>query len=514
MILLLALACTPDETVTWHADVRPVVEANCASCHTQDGGIGGFGLTDLDQVMRVSGPVVDAVETRRMPPWGMDGDCREVPSSVALSEHDVALFTAWSEAGFPEGDPADYVPPATPEVVELSDPDLVLELDVPADVDPTFDDDYRCFAVGEPLADDLFITATRTLPTNLTVAHHALVFALPASDQAGLQALADEDPRPGWACFGDAGLGDAPATIDGWVPGTIAAPFGPGVAMRIPAGSQLVLQMHYNTLLIDEAATDSPTVELWTLPEGELPDQLLVSYPIANTGFRVEPGETGVQVTATQRVPADAQIVGTGPHMHLLGQSLETTLIRPDGSRECLSRVPVWDFDWQYSYETDVGIPISIDDEVEITCTYDNPTDQALTWGDGTNDEMCLDYLAMLVPYDGGGESGVCGGYDGCAQDCADGDAFCEMACMTAQGEGCLYCGLDALFGTCTTNACATEMSALWPCLSQCADTDEAWIGCLYDTCGAEFDAYHACVDDTLAAGQCARDYADCPELL
>ena len=31
-----------------------------------------------------------------------------------------------------------------------------------------------------------------------------------------------------------------------------------------------------------------------------------------------------------------------------------------------------------------------------LTCAWDNPTDQTITWGDGTNDEMCLVYLYVV----------------------------------------------------------------------------------------------------------------------
>jgi len=34
-------------------------------------------------------------------------------------------------------------------------------------------------------------------------------------------------------------------------------------------------------------------------------------------------------------------------------------------------------------------------DVVEMTCTWDNPTGEALNWGDGTGDEMCLSIVLM-----------------------------------------------------------------------------------------------------------------------
>ena len=29
-------------------------------------------------------------------------------------------------------------------------------------------------------------------------------------------------------------------------------------------------------------------------------------------------------------------------------------------------------------------------DKVNLSCVFDNPSDQDMTWGEGTDDEMCL----------------------------------------------------------------------------------------------------------------------------
>ena len=165
----------------------------------------------------------------------------------------------------------------------------------------------------------------------------------------------------------------------------------------------------------------------------------------------------------------------------------------------------------------------SVHDEVEITCTYDNsaanqpvvdgqPREPAqVGWGDGSYDEMCLDYLALVRPYEGDGTGDTCAEYDVCKAGCAPGDGICAMSCMTASGESCLFCGLDGLFGTCVGTSCIASGLALQVCMDDCAGdkfTDQ--FECLYSDCRSEFDAYMVCAEPVLESGSCANAFPGC----
>ena len=125
VIALSLLGCRGEEPqVTWHADVRPVVEASCVSCHSE-GGSAPFVLDDWSTAKVLSAAIVDSVESRRMPPFGFDEDCREVIGSERLSEEQIALFSDWAAAGYAEGDEADFVAPDIEETEPLRPPDVV-----------------------------------------------------------------------------------------------------------------------------------------------------------------------------------------------------------------------------------------------------------------------------------------------------------------------------------------------------------------------------------------------------
>ena len=170
--------------------------------------------------------------------------------------------------------------------------------------------------------------------------------------------------------------------------------------MKVAAGSSLALQMHYNNALTKEAAPESPTIHLWTLPEGEYPASLIHTYPIAKQVLDIPANAANSKQTQAQRIGGKCCV--SSPHMHLLGTQMDTKLTRSDGSEVCLTQVDNWDFNWQlnYTHKTESPIDVSIDDLIEITCTCDNsaanqpvidgqraePRD--VTWGDGSRRDV------------------------------------------------------------------------------------------------------------------------------
>jgi hypothetical protein len=57
--------------------------------------------------------------------------------------------------------------------------------------------------------------------------------------------------------------------------------------------------------------------------------------------------------------------------------------------------VKQWDFHWQQSFffASESGLRFSAGEQVQLSCTFDNPTSSSVTWGEKTSDEMCLAYF-------------------------------------------------------------------------------------------------------------------------
>jgi hypothetical protein len=74
--------------------------------------------------------------------------------------------------------------------------------------------------------------------------------------------------------------------------------------------------------------------------------------------------------------------------MHTLGRR-----IRVETGGTCLVDVPEWDFNWQQQYQFVEPFTFAAGAPVTLTCTWSNPTDRSVRWGEGTSDEMCINFF-------------------------------------------------------------------------------------------------------------------------
>jgi len=100
----------------------------------------------------------------------------------------------------------------------------------------------------------------------------------------------------------------------------------------------------------------------------------------------------------------DVSVTSIYPHMHLLGRKIDVQLQRPRQDLEQMIRIEDWDFNWQGSYMYTEPVKAPGGSTVRLTCTYDNsvnnpknpaPEPKTVTWGEGTEDEMCLAFLGL-----------------------------------------------------------------------------------------------------------------------
>ena len=496
--------------VTWAQDVSPVIAERCVACH--ETALAPFPLATWDEVEPYAAWIVSVVDAGLMPPWPFQDDtCREVPGSLGLSAEEKALFAAWREGGYARGDgEGTTAAPASPTAPRPADARFGAEL--PFEVDPVETDPYWCAYASETFAEEVWIEGAEIALDSSAISHHGFVYAVPEPAQAAFDALDSAEPLPGFRCDGGLAMADGVTLLAGWAPGSPAwwpTAGADGTGVRVPAGSRLAVEMHYNTLALDGVTEDAPAWDLW-IAESR-PPWTQVTLPVVDLDLAIPAGAEGWTETATTRLPVDALLVGTGPHMHGLGRSVRTTLTRADGETVCLTDLDGWDFNWQFGYPTAAeGIPVSVTDTITLTCTYDNPGPGEVAWGERTDEEMCLDYLTFVVPSDPDGGEGICGDFAPCDARCEDGDAMCSLTCMAHSGEACLTCGTDAMFGDCTTSVCWQPARALGACTRACPDLDSDYADCLYTTCAEAWTDYEACWRESFEDGTCAEDHAAC----
>ena len=166
-------------------------------------------------------------------------------------------------------------------------------------------------------------------------------------------------------------------------------------------GSKVVLQMHYN-MASGEVLADQTTVDVRIEDEVESPASI---QPWADpawldgSGMRIRAGAVGKEHSFSYVLSSrtDITVHTSSLHMHKLGRTANLTIEHKSGDDECLLDIQDWDFDWQRTYVFEEPKTLYTGDTLTVRCTWDNPTDEDVNWGEGTADEMCLGTL--LVSY-------------------------------------------------------------------------------------------------------------------
>jgi cytochrome c553 len=379
--------------VTYYADVRPILARECTSCHTS-GGV-GFPLDSYEAAKPRAALLASATASRRMPPFLADnsGSCNTYSNARWLSDAEIATLASWAAAGAPEGDPT--TPPPTP-VAPVTLEGQIATLDSGFDYAPNTNvhDDYRCFVVEAPSASDYSVVGYEVAPGNIAIVHHVIVYA-PASDaDANAVRAADAaESGPGYTCYGGPGADAFPVVL--FAPGAGPTKFPSGTGVGLTGGRPLVMQIHYN--LLAGSGADRTRVDLALAQSSVAPAYIV---PVGDYRMRVAPRMESVSTSATQRIGVQIpiRVFGAFPHMHTLGRELNVTIEHADASEACLVQLPRWDFNWQMAYWYSEPITIQPTDSARITCTYDTRSrTDFVTWGEGTEDEMCLSYFYVSI---------------------------------------------------------------------------------------------------------------------
>jgi hypothetical protein len=377
-----------EPAVTWYRDVQPLLSESCHSCHADEGIT--FSLEDYTVASVMAQPIAEATAAGIMPPWPADeSDCMPLQDRRVLTDDQIALLATWAELGAPEGDPADAPTPDT-------DDDPGMEIDLWGEMadayipDESAEDDYRCFVVDPGLQEETFVSGAMVFPGSYSVVHHVILYTDP--DNAG-EALDAADDGDGYTCFGGPGF-DNTAVIGGWVPGSGGLILPEDSGLRLSAGTRIVMQMHYHP---DGSGAADQTAFALDLEESVGTEMYL--YPLADTNLSIPPGaeDHAEGWSATLNYGINLRLWGGTPHMHRLGSSIKVSVTPPDSDEQCLISIPEWDFDYQQFYRLEDAYIIENGSRLSLECIYDNPTDETVTWGDGTGDEMCLVYAMISL---------------------------------------------------------------------------------------------------------------------
>jgi len=229
-------------------------------------------------------------------------------------------------------------------------------------------------------------------------------------DTTGQAAALDAaDIDPGYTAFGGIGVNDA-KLIGIWVPGSPVLSTPAGMGIKLFAGADLVIQVHYPA--DSDAQSDSTRVNIEYAPPGftrEIAIAPALDHLITITdGPLIIPPNEVRTFHAQYTIPIPVAVTAVGPHAHLLGRSMRSWAITPAQDSVPLISIPDWDFHWQGMYEFRNPVYLPAGTVLHGEATYDNTTNNPENpndppnWvflGEGTTDEMMLFYFAYTFGF-------------------------------------------------------------------------------------------------------------------
>ncbi|MBS1851670.1 MAG: thiol-disulfide isomerase [Acidobacteria bacterium] len=345
------------------------------------------------------------VQMKMMPPWFAEPGIGHFSNDVSLTAQQVTDILAWVKAGAPVGDPHDAPPPRHwAKGWNIAEPDLVLKMPKPVTIPASGDVEYTYEIVPTHFTEDRWVRMSEFRPSSPEHVHHAVVYVrppgsswlkhAPVGEPFTASTLRDPEDRR------DA-MGTTSDLLLVYAPGSSPDEWPEGMAKFVPAGSDIVFQMHYTTN--GKATSDQTGIGL--VFAKETPQQRVMTLQLNQHGFLIPPGADDFRVQVEGTLPNDCTLLSFFPHMHLRGKRFEYDIVRNDGSVEPLLRVR-YHFHWQLSYKLAEPRLLKAGTRLRAIAWYDNsrnnphnPDPEAtVTWGDQTWQEMMVGFFDVAVP--------------------------------------------------------------------------------------------------------------------
>ena len=259
-------------TPTFYRDVLPILERHCQGCH-RAGEVGPVPLETYQQVQPLAQAVADSVVQRRMPPWFADPRIGKFQNDPSLSGDEIHTLESWAKSMATAGDPGDAPPPRKwTSGWNIPTPDVVVQMPKPVPIPAEGDVEYTYEIVPTGFREGKWVSMSEIRPTSRENVHHAVVYIRP--------------PDSGWLRHSPVGVPFTASDMTDeqdrhdthttkadillvYAPGSSPDHWPAGMAKYIPAGSDLIFQMHYTTH--GRATADQTKIGLVFAPEPPAP---------------------------------------------------------------------------------------------------------------------------------------------------------------------------------------------------------------------------------------------------
>jgi hypothetical protein len=334
---------------TFYKDVLPILQDHCQSCHRK-GEVAPMPLESYQETRPWAKAMAHAVQMRMMPPWFADPHYGRFANDTSLTDQQIAIMVAWADTGAPAGDRHEAPAPRTWNPGwNISKPDLIVQMPKPVPIPAQGEIEYTYEIVPTHFAEDRWIQMSELRPGSPAHVHHAVVYIRPP-DSDWLRNAPIAVPFTASTLNDPADRRQAHETTSDlllvYAPGSSPDQWHEGMGKFVPAGSDLVFQMHYTT----NGAVDQDQTAIGLVFARTPPAQRVITLQLNNHALIIPPGADDFRVQVQGTLPHDATLLSLFPHMHLRGKRFEYDIVHSDGTAEVLLRVN-YHFHWQLSYK-------------------------------------------------------------------------------------------------------------------------------------------------------------------
>ena len=394
---------TAEKAPTYYRDVLPLLQQHCQVCH-RAGGIAPMAFETYKETRAYAAAIENATQKRSMPPWFVEKGIGTFSNDPSLTGEEIARLAGWVKAGAPEGNLSDA--PVLRKWTgrwTIPAPDAEIKMPQPVKIPADGEIEYTYQIVPTHFAKGRWVQRSEILPGLPQNVHHAVVYIRPP-DSKWLRHAPMEEPFTASMLSTEQDRAEAMWTDSDILlvhaPGSTPDDWPVGMAKYVPAGSDLVFQMHYTSN--GKAGADETRIGL--IFAKEMPAKRVLTLQLTNDHFVIPPGAPSFRVEARGTLPNDALLLSFFPHMHLRGKEFEYNIIHKDKSIEPLLRVK-YHFHWQMTYRLAEPMELKAGTELQAVARFDNSRqnmhnpdpDAEVTWGEQTTDEMMVGFFDVAV---------------------------------------------------------------------------------------------------------------------
>ncbi|MBI4551416.1 MAG: hypothetical protein HY710_04060 [Candidatus Latescibacteria bacterium] len=346
---------------TFNEHIRPIFQTYCGGCHAP-GRIAPMSLLTYQEAYPWAESIKEVLLAESLHPWHVEEGVGAFTNGRWLTARELDMVIDWATGSAPEGSPSPTpAPVAGQEEWPSGPPDLVLTMADSLSVGAETMEKTRCIVLPTGLTTDRWVTGLDVRPGNPAIVHDAVIYTV-AAGQGFAQGRGTE------AECADGTALPAEQIVGTWFPDQPPPSVPEDAAYRLPAGSPIILRIHYR--------------KTWRYEGREMKDRSAVGLYFAKRPVEkrirtavirqatTAPSDT---LTAVHVLESDAHLTSILPQISVPGAIIQATVVRPDGTTVWLVKVKSADPAWPIRYDVTESVPLPRGSRIAITASVEQP---------------------------------------------------------------------------------------------------------------------------------------------